>query len=596
MEPVEPPLAEADRAGIPGSTRLARVARAHGPALAAALAGVVWLAMQVGLAAVDPTNVGWLMHGDWAANHLGWLFFRSAPFTLPLGGNPLYPYPIGSTLGFTDSIPLVAIALRPFASVLPQDFQYVGAWVLAAFALQGFVGAKLVKLATPNAAAQALGGALFALAPPLLHRLVGPQTGHASLCAHWIVLVALWLALAPVDPARIRARLTAALLLVVGAAGVHPYFVVMTAALAAALVVRLVAVERRGGVALLSSGLAATALAAGAGLALFGFVGNGVRSKAPGFGYFSSDLATLVNPMGWSRALASLPVRAGQYEGFGYLGGGVLLLAAAAIVIVLIPRASRPATGALARAAPVAVVAVVLFAFALSDAISWGGERIAKVGLYALVPALGGTFRSSGRFVWPVHYAVLLGAIALLAAVLRSRPRVLGAVLAVAVGVQAADVAPPVPVRLGAEPWQPPGSEVWGLARGVYQHVAMYPPYLIAGGDPVAEEPDGCGPPVWPWDAQVGLAHLAYRLGATFNGSYAARLDPERAASSCQELYGAVARGQLDRATIYVVHPQALERFRRAGASCGVVDGAPVCVSGDRSDPFAQAVRLSPLP
>lgn len=595
MAPGEPPLAAGDRAGTPGSPALARVARAHGPALGAALAGVVWLALQVGLDAVDPRNVGWLMHGDWAANHLGWLFFRSAPFSLPLGANPLYPYPVGSTLGFTDSIPLVAIALRPVASVLPQDFQYVGAWLLAAFALQGFVGAKLVKLATPNAAAQALGGALFALAPPLLHRLVGPLTGHASLCAHWIVLVALWLALAPVDPARIRARLLAALLLVGGAAGVHPYFVVMTAALAAALVVRLAAVERRG-VALLAGGLAAAALAAGAGLALFGFVGNGVRSKAEGFGYFSSDLATLVNPMGWSRALASLPVRAGQYEGFGYLGGGVLLLAATAIVLALVPRGARPSTGAFARAAPVAAVAVLLFAFALSDAISWGGERIAKVGLYALVPALGGTFRSSGRFVWPVHYVVLLGAIALLAAALRSRPRVLVAVLAIALGVQAADVAPPVPVRLGAEPWRPPGSDVWGLARGAYRHLAMYPPYLIAGGEPVAEQPDGCGPPIWPWDAQVGLAHVAYRLGATFNGSYAARLDPERAASSCQELYGAVARGQLDGATIYVVHAQALAPFRRAGASCGVVDGAPVCVSGERNDPFAQAVRLSPLP
>jgi uncharacterized protein DUF6311 len=571
----------------------ASLARAHGPALAAAAVGIAWFASKVGLAVAQPSHVGWLMSGDWSANYMGWLFFRSAPISLPLGANPLYPFPVGSTLGFTDSIPLVAILLRPWASLLPRDFQYVGAWLLLAFALQGFVGAKLVKLATPHSIAQALGGALFALSPPLLNRL-----GHASLSAHWIVLVALWLALAPVEPRRVRGRIVAALLLVFLCAGVHPYFVVMTAALGAALVVRLVAVERLGGPALLLGGVTGVAVAAAAGLFLFGFLGSGVRSEAPGFGFFSADLATLVNPMGWSRVLGSLPVQGGQYEGFGYLGAGALLLVLAGIGLTLALRGTRPSPGALARAAPAGVVTLLLFVFALSDAITFAGERILTVGLYALVPPLGSTFRSSGRFVWPLHYLVVMAAIAAVASALRTRPRALVGALALSFAVQAADVNPPVPLQLGTEPWRPPGSEVWELARGAYRHLAMYPPYLNAGGEPVAEREDECGPPVWPPDAQLGLAHVAYRLGLTFNGAYAARLDPARAAAYCRELYGAVSGARLDPATIYVVHPRDVETFRRARGICGRVDGAPVCVSGEREpdDPFARAVRMNPLP
>ncbi|WP_242345276.1 DUF6311 domain-containing protein [Anaeromyxobacter terrae] len=565
----------------------------HVPALGAGLAGVAWLAWHAGgLALAAPGNTGWLMGSDWGASYVGWLFFRSAPLALPLGANPLYPFPIGSTLGFSDSLPLVAVALRPFAAVLPRDFQYVGAWLVLAFALQGFVGAKLARLATQDRLAQALGGALFALAPPLLHRLVGPRTGHASLCAQWILLLALWLALAPVA-SRPGRRLAGALLLVFAAAGVHPYFVVMSAALSAALVVRLAIVERRAGPALLAGGLAAIALAAGAGLALFGFLGNGVRARANGFGYFSADLATLVNPMGWSRLWAGLPVHAGQYEGFGYLGAGVLLLLAAAIAASVALRRA-PAAGALARAAPVVAVALVLGFFALSGTVRAAGEVIGRLRFYEAVPALGGTFRSSGRFVWPLHYLLLLGGMGLAALALGERPRALRGVLALALVAQVLDVRPPVPLGIHPAP-RPPAPE-WALARGAYRHLSMFPPYLLAGGDPIAPEPELCGPHLYPPDSYLPLAEVAYRIGATFDAAYTARLDPERAIAACQANRRALDAGALDPATIYVVHPSAVARFRAAGADCGLVGEDRVCVAAGRRDAFSEAVRARKLP
>ncbi|WP_242360226.1 MULTISPECIES: DUF6311 domain-containing protein [unclassified Anaeromyxobacter] len=588
------PGVPAGRAGGRLAPLRARLAP-HAPALVAGLAGVGWLAWNAGgLALAAPGNVRWLLGSDFGASYVGWLFFRSAPFELPLGANPLYPFGVGSTLGFTDSLPLVAVVLRPLAALLPQDFQYVGSWLVVAFALQGFVGAKLARLATPDRVAQALGGALFVLAPPLLHRLVGPRTGHASLCAQWILLLALWLALAPAreDAPRLRARVAAALLLVLAAAGVHPYFVVMASALAAALLARIVLVERRGGASLLAGGLAAIALAAGAGLALFGFLVSGVRARANGFGYFSADLATLVNPMGWSRVWAGLPVHAGQYEGFGYLGAGVLLLLVLGAVLAA-ARRRPPAAVALARVAPIVVIALVLGFFALSGTVRAAGEVVGRLRFYEAVPALSGTFRSSGRFVWPLHYLLLLGGIGLAAVALGERPRALRGVLALAVVAQVLDVRPPAPLRLA--PSFPPPAPEWALAEGAYRHVSMFPPYLLAGGDPVAPEPELCGPHLHPPDSYLPLAEAAYRLGATFDAAYAARLDPGRAITACRATRRAVEAGTLDPATIYVVHPSAIARFLAAGADCGAVGDDRVCVARGRRDPFAEALRAHPL-
>ncbi|HSD21858.1 MAG TPA: DUF6311 domain-containing protein [Anaeromyxobacter sp.] len=579
-------------AGDAGARRLAVRTRlaAHAPALAAAVAGVAWLAWHADLAIAVPRNVGWLMRGDWGAGYVAWLFYRSAPPALPLGSNPLYPYPIGSTLGFSDALPLVAVLLRPLASVLPQDFQYAGAWIVLAFALQGFVGAKLVKLATPDRLAQALGGVLFVLAPPLLHRLIGPKTGHASLCAQWILLLALWLALAPVDAPRLPRRLALAGLLVFLSAGVHPYFVVMTAALAAALILRIVLVERRGGPALLGGGLTGLAAAASAGLLLFGFVGGGVRSRANGFGYFSADLATLVNPMGWSRLWSGLPVRAGQYEGFAYLGAGALLLLVLGLGAIALRRAPAPR---LARVVPAVAVALVLAGFALSDAVRFAGDLVLRVGIYRHMPWLGGTFRSSGRFVWPLHYLLLLGGVSLAARVLHGRALALRGALALAVVAQAFDVRPPVPLEPPAAPYVPAAE--WALARGSYRHLSMFPPYLVAGGDPIAPEPQLCGPHLHRPDGYLPLALVAYRIGATFDGAYTARLDPARAIEACQAARRAIDDHALDPATIYVVHPSAVALLVAAGADCGWIGADRVCVARGRPDAFSEAVRARPL-
>ncbi len=578
------------------TSRAARAAASlgrHAPALSAAAAGAAWFVLHAGVAVLDPTRVGWLMSGDWAANYIGWTFFRGVGWALPLGANPAYPYPVGSTLGFSDSIPLVGVLLKPLAAGLPADFQYVGPWLLLCFALQGFVGAKLVRIVSRVPVAQALGGALFALAPPLLHRFLGPNTGHASLCAHWLVLAFLWIALAPADRRSAPRRLAAAYALLFVASGIHPYFVVMGLALTAALAARLAAVDRLLSPARLALAVAGSAAAAGGGLFLFGYVGSRVATAVWGFGIFSADALALANPMGWSRAWDGFRVGRGQYEGFGYLGGGALLLAAAAVVAAVVARRRVTATP-WRRAVPAALAAVALGVVALSNVVTMGGTEVLHLG-GEITSGLAAIFRSSGRFVWALDYVTLFAAIGAVAAALRDRPRLFVGALAAALALQVADIRPPVPADFGDARFTPPESDAWLLARGTYRHVALVPPFLFTGGGPVAAEPDACGRNPWPFDAYVPFADIAYRLGATFNSGYLARLDAERAAAACRDLGARLRTGTLEPETVYVVHTGAIHAFVDAAAHCGVIDRVAVCVAAGHSDAFSAAALRTPL-
>ena len=110
-------------------------------------------------------------------------------------------YPVTTSIGNTDAVPLVAFPLKPLHAALPDPGQYLGAWLLACYVLQGVFGVLLLRHVTADPALQTLGAALLVQTPALLFR-----TGHTALCGHWLLLAALWIAVStaaqlPVAPA-----------------------------------------------------------------------------------------------------------------------------------------------------------------------------------------------------------------------------------------------------------------------------------------------------------------------------------------------------------------------------------------------------------
>ncbi|MBT5956832.1 MAG: hypothetical protein HOG97_08760, partial [Candidatus Marinimicrobia bacterium] len=154
------------------------------------LIGVIAFVAITGGSIIWPQHISWLMWGDPATHHLGWAFFRHTPLLqFPLGANPNYGMAIGSSIVYTDSIPLFALLFKPFNSVLPETFQYTGLWILCSFMLQSFFAYKLLSLYTENRVLKLLGCVFFVLAPTSLWRL----HVHYTLVCHWPLLAGIYL-------------------------------------------------------------------------------------------------------------------------------------------------------------------------------------------------------------------------------------------------------------------------------------------------------------------------------------------------------------------------------------------------------------------
>jgi hypothetical protein len=554
--------------------------RGHGPELVAAAIGLGWFLLVGGHRALPPTNLDWLHGGDPVQHLLGWLFFRDAPLALPLGAIPDYPWPVGTTVALTDANPLLALAFRPFEALLPRDFQYVGPWLAACFAAQGWAGARVGALASPAPAVRILSGALFALAPPLVARV-----GHATLCAHAAVVALLVLNAAPLaDGVAARRALRRAAVVVVVLAAVHPYLAVMALTLALALVARATWVDRVLPAGAAAMGAVGVTAAAAAVFLVLGYF-TSAPSHASGFGEFSADLLAFVNPHGASRFLPSLPLAPKQWEGNAYLGAGGMLLCATAIAAVLMRRRLGDGWRGLL---PALAVCVGWFLFALSSRVTLAGTLVLDLEpVYRPLAGVVAPLRASGRFVWPLFYLVLAAAV--IAATRALGPRMASALLALAVALQLLELSGLAGRVFEDRPWRGTAG-AWSLASGHYDHLAMFPPQLKGTGTNRV-----CGDvPAYEPDAYAPLAYRAYELGLTFNSAYLSRASRKKLTVACRAFLADVDAGRLDARTIYVVHPQEEARFRALGTTCGRLEDTLVCVARGNADPFRNALRDGP--
>lgn len=549
------------------------------PWLGAAL-GVLWFVAVGGGPTLDPTNLDWAGSGDLAQHVLGWLHFRDAPWRFPLGSTPTLMHPLPMMVGFTDSNPWVAIALKPFSRWMPVDFQFIGPWLALCFALQGWMGVKLMELLTPGALQRLLGAALFVLAPVLLHR-----TGHDTLCAHWMLLAMFWLHLRPRADARAAWRaLGWAFALNVLAAGIHPYLMAMLFVLTLSLLFTVTRLEHHLSWRSAGAALAGLLAAVGVVFVVLGYVGQGVSTGGSGFGHFSADMLTLFNPMGWSLLIPGFSTGPGQYEGFGYLGTGVLALG---LVAVLAGRPSRwwpQAKAELKALRPLLLALLALTLLAFSSVMTMAGKPVLSMRTLTepLLPLLA-PFRSSGRFIWPLHYGLLLGILALVSWRWRQHPRVLTALLLGAVLFQGLDGQNIWDRgRFSGSTWPRLEAQAWQSLDPFYRHIVLFPPSIF-GADPP------CDNQTFPEYAYVRFGDLAYRRGMTTNSLYPARLDKPRIEAYCEALRSEISSGRFAEDTVYVVSKKELAAFQRPELTCGELDGYTVCVAAKQGQ-FQEAL------
>lgn len=384
------------------------------------------------LAVLDPTRVGWLLDGnDHGQGAIGLAAYLRAPPAWPSLHSSMLMAPQGLSVALTDSNPLLALLLRPFAAVLPAGIQYFGLWLFACILLHTAFAAALVRRYAPNPVATWIGAALMTLMPVLLARF-----GHVNLCAQWLILWALWIF---IDAKRSR-QPGWWVAVIVTAALIHPYLLVMVAAIWASAVLRQLvqAPDGKARIAMISD----VAMVVAPLLIipqLLGLVGDPVVATGS-YGGFAMSLDALWNPNDhvYSALLPAKSLDPSQrLEGMNYLGVGLLALALIALGWRVRHRNLRPDGESLGWLVWLVPAFTAITVIALMPHLIWRGQIIATLPMPDLMPKLLDPIRAAGRMFWPVDYVIALVAIAV-----ACRMRFGAALLGAALLLQIIDLAP----------------------------------------------------------------------------------------------------------------------------------------------------------
>jgi hypothetical protein len=462
---------------------------------------------------------------------------------------------------FTDSIPLLALVFKLWRSALSEHFQYFGLWMLACYTLQAVFAWLLSGLATRLVAPRLVITALFVLSPLLPDRAIG----HYALMAHWLVLAALYLYLRAPQ----RLATTSWCLLLCGAALIHAYLLYMALAVAFADAARrrwidhtATTLDTLRSTLIITAALLATMWGAG----YFAIPTKAFSGGIEYYGRYSANLNSLWNPLWGSRFLPGLPVVAGsELEGYNYLGLGLLAMVPLALFAWW-----RAGSGPeVRRCLPLAVAAALLWAIALSNQVAWGDRVLFTVPVPRFLLDLIAMVRASGRLLWVGYYALLLVVPAMI--VRNFSAPAATVVLLLGLGLQIADLSPRYVALQGyfrehfiVEPARAVArlpSSFWSGAARHYRAILFVPSL-----------------PVPPDFAAIGLFAVDHSMQINV-GSFA-RFDTRRVAAATIGRERALAAGQLDPASLYVLPAPPVPFRAGPDDAIGTVDGFRVLAPG----------------
>ena len=540
------------------------------------------------------------MVGDSATHYMGWEFFRhTSLLQWPLGLNPKLGLDISSSIAFTDSIPLAAFIFKPFNSLLPATFQYLGLWILICFVLQTYLAARLLSHFLADQIQIALGSVFIALSPVLIYRLVHDGYGHIALVSHFLILGALNLYFTKPLKSLWWALLFTSTILI------QAYFIPMVAAIWIAKLVqylrhdggsRSVAIKHFAAVAVasISTLIAGGYVALGSNL----FTGGSEVTDSSFPYWFRWQPLSLIDIQTsfsgtWSHFLSDQQELRGDVEGFSFLGSGIILLAGLVTLVLLLryfvarfphyqPSQVAAAIGAtlvitaswivmstqVFSMALFVLLAVFVIRFSIEKLVTKKSEsRSRHRALYLLVAALAAysmtfrpgigrrtffeyplvplfkqftqTFHTHGRYIWPAYYLLVLVVIVVACSVFNKKLATI--VLTGCLLFQIVDSASAVTtVRhrfTDAPEWVSPMQDPrWEELAGTHKNIVTLP-LLINDVE----------------SRWMLIADFASRHKMGTNAVYFSRINMEEASQYAGRLHDGFLHGTLDPSNIYIV-------------------------------------------
>ncbi|MCL2038182.1 DUF6311 domain-containing protein [Candidatus Saccharibacteria bacterium] len=424
--------------------------------------GVIFFAMQFGLAVVNPLATDWIWHGvthDTAQHFLGWEFFRAGSDGAVITG---LAYPVGLPLTFMDAIPLLALPLKLFIGILPASFQYFGLWALLCYVLQGAIAAVLVqkmwrkifssrhsklgrsvrneplesrkkkKISKSDAKFDwildqvrddkagnlwqiifvAAGALIFVMAPMMIAR----SLYHPALAAQWLVLLGVLLVWDAAKFVKLWKFVAVWSAMLVGAVLIHPYFLpILGAMMLIASLRNFTKFDWRVFIKLLIKIFVPVVLAGVVFVIIGGFaIGSGAEIRdlhEKGF-----NLLSFANPSGHS-IIPGFPNASSSPETMMWLGLGIWLMVIAAVVFWFgnYKKSIREFRSKFAlhktRNTAITIVVFGLLIFAIGVRVDLGPITLFQYNVPDKIYEIWSAFRAAARFAWPLYYAGVLATI-----------------------------------------------------------------------------------------------------------------------------------------------------------------------------------------
>ncbi len=362
---------------------------------------------------------------DRAANLIGYLYFLKDEWRWPLFYVPTLSMPEGTSIIFTDSIPLVSLLFKLINKfIISHTFNFFGLWIALCYILTGVsVVAVLYRLRIRGVGITLAVTLLALMTPVLLNRWF-----HAALSAQFLLVVGLYFYVRIKDTPQPTRLLLLNTFLLVASLLIHVYLLVMVYAIFLTMLARGAVCLRVITKTYASLACAGTLFLLVVLMLLLGHIDldQGLTGGGGGYGHFSMNLfspffsySSGFLPAAWQRLEDvyrqhdSWPfflhgggpdATGGQYyEGFSYFGIGIMFL-----IVSASPYLVRHYRDILRQHWPLLLVIGATSLFALSNHLCAGTRLLYRWELPGVFSEIFWQFRSSGRFFWVTIYALLI--------------------------------------------------------------------------------------------------------------------------------------------------------------------------------------------
>ncbi|HRG63722.1 MAG: hypothetical protein E6Q32_07150 [Neisseriales bacterium] len=338
---------------------------------------------------------------DMIVNFVGWHYYRYDPWMLPITRISSLVYPVGTNLIYSDSIPILSVALKLFSQLLPPVFVWHGLVAIINLSLLFYSGNLFFRIMTKDKLLGFIGGMFLLLSAPAIYRLIA----HYSLTSQWLLVFNLLLLFQRNQ--NVKQNSVWQLFLIFLSCGIHPYLAIMNLGLSFGLAYKLSFIRIKNDInmrfsakyfILLAIIYVITFLCSAY---IFGWFVGGGKSDAFGYGYYSANVLSLFNPEFGALVIPNLSIGQYQYEGYSYLGLGIIL----PLIFLCLFNYKRIYLAFLKKEMYLFYVLIAVFTMLAFSNILQISNFVIRLPYHGKIFDI---FRSSGRFIWILYYIIIL--------------------------------------------------------------------------------------------------------------------------------------------------------------------------------------------